>query len=105
VISWNREVPVTSSFHGALGYAVELGLLPANPADWVQWREPTAAVAVNPSTVAGPAQVQAILAQVVCVRPDLVAFFGCLYYAAQRWKKPSRCTATTLSSRHVAAGR
>jgi integrase len=45
---------------------------------------PTAAVAVNPSTIASPAQIQAILAQVVFVRPDLVAFFGCLYYAALR---------------------
>src|ERR1035441_6469892 len=66
-------------FHGALGYAVELGLLPANPADRAQWRTPTAAV--SPSTIASPAQVRAILAQVGCGRPDLVAFFGCLYYA------------------------
>jgi integrase len=71
-------------FHGALGYAVELGLLPANPADRVQWRTPRATVALNPATVASPAQVRAILAQVVCVRLDLVAFFGCLYYAALR---------------------
>jgi hypothetical protein len=71
-------------FHGAIGYAVELELLPANPADRVQWRTPRAAVALNPATVASPAQVRAILAQVVCVRPDLVAFFGCLYYAALR---------------------
>ncbi len=27
-------------FHNALGYAVELGLLPANPAGKVQWRAP-----------------------------------------------------------------
>jgi hypothetical protein len=27
-------------FHGALGYAVELGLLPANPAGLVRWRAP-----------------------------------------------------------------
>jgi integrase len=31
-----------------------------------------------------PAQVRAILAQVYCVRPELAAFFGCLYYAALR---------------------
>jgi len=71
-------------FHGALGCAVELGPLAANPADRVQWRAPTAAVSVNPSTIASPAQVRAILAQVVYVRPDLVTFFGCLYYAALR---------------------
>jgi hypothetical protein len=33
-------------FRNALGYAVELGLLPANPADSVQWHVPKAAVAV-----------------------------------------------------------
>ncbi|MGH3418146.1 MAG: tyrosine-type recombinase/integrase [Streptosporangiaceae bacterium] len=66
------------------GYAVELGLLPANPADRVQWRPPRAAVVLNPATVASPAQVRTILAQVGCVRPDLVAFFGCPYYAVLR---------------------
>ena len=71
-------------FHTALGYAVELGLPPANPAGTVQWHAPKAAVAVSPQTVASPAQVQAILAQVALMRPDLVAFFACLHYAALR---------------------
>ena len=71
-------------FHGALGYAVELGLLPANPISRVRWRAPRAAVAVSPATVASPAQVRAILGQVPRIRPDLAAFFGCLYYAALR---------------------
>ena len=71
-------------FHGALGYAVELGLLPANPIGLVRWRAPRAAVAVSPATVASPAQVRAILAQVARIRPELAAFFGCLYYAALR---------------------
>ena len=38
-------------FHGALGYAVELGLLPANPIGLVRWRAPRAAAAVSPATV------------------------------------------------------
>ena len=42
-------------FHGAPGYAVEPGLLAANPANRMQWRAPTAAVSVNPSTIASPA--------------------------------------------------
>ena len=41
-------------------------------------------MAVSPATVASPAQVRAILAQVTCIRPELAAFFGCLYYAALR---------------------
>jgi integrase len=71
-------------FHNALGYAVERGLLPANPAGTVPWHAPRAAAAVSPQAVASPAQVQAILAQVALIRRDLVAFFACLYYAALR---------------------
>jgi len=71
-------------FHNALGYAVELGLLPVNPLDRVNRTAPHAGRAVNPQTVGSPAQVQAILAQVADIRRELVAFFGCLYYAALR---------------------
>jgi len=46
-------------------------------------------VAVNPATVASPAQVRAILAQVSSIRPELAAFFGCLYYAGCAPKKLS----------------
>ena len=73
-----------AAFHGALGYAVELGLLPANPLGLVHWHAPRAATAVNPATVASPAQVRAILDQAARIRPELAAFFGCLYYAALR---------------------
>ena len=71
-------------FHDALDYAAELGLLPANPVGQVRWTAPKAAAAVNPQTVASPAQVRAILAEVARLRPELTAFFGCLYYAALR---------------------
>ena len=71
-------------FHGALGYAVELGLLPANPIGLVRWRAPRAAVAVSPATVPSPAQVGVILAEVARIRPELAGFFGCLYFAALR---------------------
>ena len=49
-----------------------------------RWRAPRAAMAVSPATVASPAQVRAILDQVTRIRPELAAFFGCLYYAALR---------------------
>lgn len=39
-------------------------------------------MAVNPATIASPAQIRAILAQVSRIRPELAAFFGGLYYAA-----------------------
>lgn len=70
--------------HNALSYAVELGLLPVNPLSQVAWRPPATADALNPQTVANPAQVRAILASVTQLRPELTAFFGCLYYAALR---------------------
>jgi hypothetical protein len=55
-------------FHGALGYAVELGLLPANPVGLVRWHGPKAASAVSPATVPSPAQVRAILAATALAR-------------------------------------
>ena len=42
-------------FHGALGYAVETGLLESNPADRISWRAPKASPAVDPAIVASPA--------------------------------------------------
>ncbi len=47
-------------------------------------RAPRAASTVSPAAVASPAQVRAILDQVDRLRPELAAFFGCLYYAALR---------------------
>ena len=71
-------------FHGCLGYAAELGLLAANPLDRITWRPPGPSCPVNPRAAASPAEVQAILAEITKVRPELTAFFGCLYYAALR---------------------
>ena len=59
-------------------------LLLANPISRVQWRAPRATVAVNPATIASPAQIRAILAQVSRIRSELAAFFGGLYDAALR---------------------
>jgi len=54
-------------FHGALGYAVELGLLPANPIGLVRWRAPKpAASAVSPATVPSPAQVRVVRQAPAC---------------------------------------
>ena len=71
-------------FHDVMGYAVELGLPPANPVSQVRWTAPGAATVVNPQVVASPAQVRALLAEVAGLRPELTAFFACLYYAALR---------------------
>ena len=71
-------------FHNALGYAVELGLLEVNPLGQFQRRMPRAASTADPRVIASPGQVDAILKQVSRIRPELTAFFGCLYYAALR---------------------
>jgi integrase len=71
-------------FHGALGYAVETGLLESNPAGRISWRAPQASPAVDPAIVASPAQAQVLLGAVARIRTELAAFFGCLYYAALR---------------------
>jgi integrase len=74
-------------FHNALAYAVEQGLLPANPADLVRWTAPGVAPTVDRRVVVSPVQAAALLAA-VGGQDDrgkhLEAFFGCLYYAALR---------------------
>jgi integrase len=70
--------------YNCLGYATELGLLPANPLDRIAWKPPKASCTIDPRSAASPAQVQAILAEITRIRPELTAFFGCLYYAALR---------------------
>ncbi len=47
-------------------------------------------------------RVRAILAEVTGIRPELTAVSGCLYYAALRPPKPSRCAPAPASSPHAA---
>jgi integrase len=85
-------------FHGTLGYAVEAGLLTSNPAEAVTWQVPKAATTVDPKVAASPAQVEALLAAVTAIRPDLTTFFGCLYYGALR---PEEAIALRLADCHL----
>jgi integrase len=82
-------------FHDCLGYAAELRLLAANPLDRITWKPPRSSFAVGARSAATPAEVQAILAEVTQIRPELTAFFGCLYYAALR---PAEAVALRASS-------
>lgn len=73
--------------YNCLRYAVELEHLPANPIDKVQWCAPAVASAVDRRVVANPEQVRTLFAAVGQQGDSgrhLVAFFGCLYYAAMR---------------------
>jgi len=71
-------------FYGVLNYAVELDILPANPIGKVTWKAPEVAEEIDRRVVASPAQVRQLLAAITTIRPDLAAFFGCLYYGAMR---------------------
>jgi hypothetical protein len=46
--------------------------------------KPSGTGCAAPRPAVAPAQVEAILAEVTRIRPELTAFFGCLYYAALR---------------------
>ena len=73
--------------YNALGFAVELELLDSNPIDKVQWKAPEVAVNVDRRVVANPKQAEALLAGLEAQGERgrrLVAFFGCIYYAALR---------------------
>jgi integrase len=71
-------------FYGALNYAVELDILPANPITKVAWTAPEVAEEIDRRVVARPSTVRGLLAAVNNERPELTAFFGCLYYAYMR---------------------
>jgi integrase len=74
--------------YNVFGYAVELGHLPANPIDTVQWKAPRVAEEVDRRVVASPAQVRELLTAATYVGrltgPRLRAFFALLYFAALR---------------------
>jgi integrase len=73
-----------AAFHGVLNYAVELDILPANPIDKVRWKAPAVASEVDRRVVANPTQVRKLLDAVRADRPELVAYFACMYYAFLR---------------------
>jgi hypothetical protein len=66
-------------------YAVEVGALPANPLKAVKWTRPRTLKTVDPRTVVNGGQARRLLAAVgrQGERGErMVAFFGCMYYAA-----------------------
>jgi integrase len=76
-----------SVLYNALGYAVELGHLPSNPIDRIQWTTPAVAQTVDRRVVVSPAQARTLLAAVRRLSDrgaHLEAFYACLYFAALR---------------------
>jgi integrase len=72
--------------HTALEYAVELELLDKNPMPALMWTPPKTTHGIDRRRVANPIQARTLLHAVGGQRGGrrLVAFFGCLYYAALR---------------------
>ncbi len=82
VVSRRRKILNT-----AAEYAVELGLLTANPIPTLKWKAPKSVQVVDPRCVPNPVQIRALLDGVReqgRVGRRLVAFYGCLYYAGMR---------------------
>jgi integrase len=82
VVRRKRSVLSTS-----LEYAVELKLLDANPIPALKWSPPATSTTVDRRRVASPMQARTLLAAVKSQQRTggrLVAFFGCLYFAALR---------------------
>jgi len=80
----NRKRAVLNNL---MRYAVEVGALPANPLKAVKWTRPRTLKSVDPRTVVNGDQARRLLAAVgqQGERGErMVAFFGCLYYAALR---------------------
>ena len=71
----------------ALQYAVELGLLDANPVKDLRWTAPRASQAIDRRRVINPDQARVLLAALDAQQPSgprLVAFFGVMYYCGLR---------------------
>src|SRR5258708_12084793 len=70
-----------------LGFAVDEGMLDANPIARSRWSAPDAVRAVDPDVVINHEQARTLLAAVADqgeIGRRLRAFYGCLYYAALR---------------------
>lgn len=71
----------------AMDYAVELGLLYANPIRALKWTAPKVSSQVDRRSVVNPIQARALLEAVRARQPSgprLVAFFAVMYYAGLR---------------------
>jgi integrase len=95
VVSRRRKILNT-----CLEYAIERGTLPSNPMPALKWTVPKTTHGVDRRVVANPVQVGALLDAVASLRlsgPRLVAFYGCLYFAALRPEEAAGLAESNLS--------
>ncbi|MBL7487906.1 tyrosine-type recombinase/integrase [Frankia sp. AgB1.9] len=71
-------------FGQVLNFAVARGDLASNPLQGAQWTPPRRVVVVDRRAVVDHRRALRLLAAVADERPDLEAFFACIYYAATR---------------------
>jgi integrase len=86
--------------HTAVEYAVERRLLDTNPIPALKWTPPKTVHTVDRRRVANPVQARTLLNAVREQKrsgPRLVAFFGCLYFAALRPEEAVSLTKSNLS--------
>jgi integrase len=95
VVSKRRRV-----LFNALEYAVELGLLTANPLPAFKWRPPKVSSAINRRSVVNPIQARTLLRSVSEAqrgRPRLAAFFGLMYFSGLRPEEAANVRKHNLS--------
>jgi hypothetical protein len=90
-----------SVFANVLRYAVELGELPSSPLDRLSWKPPKVSEVVDPRLVVNPRQARELITAVTYVGQyrrgpyargqRLMAFYACMYFAALRPVRRSRC--------------
>lgn len=71
-------------FNAAVEYAVEKKLVDTNPIPALKWSPPRTVHEVDSRSVPNPVQARTLLDAVRAITPRLVAFYGCLYFAALR---------------------
>jgi integrase len=87
-----------ATIYNAMEYAVELGHLDGNPLSRIKWTPPKSTEALDRRSVVNHGQARALLAGVAEQGETgrrLVAFFGCMYYAAMR---PAEATALAVEN-------
>ncbi len=94
VVSRRRKI-----FNTAIEYAVECGLIDVNPLPALRWRALRTTHTVDRRSVANPVQARTLLAAVAehSTGRRLVAFYGCLYYAAMRPEEAASLRETNLA--------
>jgi site-specific recombinase XerD len=94
----NRKRAVLNNL---MQYAVETSILPANPRKVVRWTRPRTLKTVDPRIVVNSDQARRLLAAVGKTGPRgerMVAFFGCMYYAALRPEEAAELRHDNLAS-------